>query len=186
MSQAAGTHAEVSGDSAGALSSARPTAAADFVRPALGCHDDARMLTPASSASVSLVCACLLFQVTKHADTSPHTTHKSFKTDRRDKPKHSGRLGATSGPKKGQGHTQKHANTKETRSCGWKCSCRVRLKTLCSVAHSCRFLLLCLLLFSFCFLFFLLCPLLFFFLFPFLEVVVVARALGVVPATRVS
>jgi len=42
-------------------------------------------------------------EVTKHADTSPHTTHKSFKTDRRDKPKHSGRLGATSGPKKGGG-----------------------------------------------------------------------------------
>jgi len=42
-------------------------------------------------------------EVTKHADTSAHTTHKSFKTDRRDKPKHSGRLGATSGPKKGGG-----------------------------------------------------------------------------------
>jgi len=42
-------------------------------------------------------------EVTKHADTSPHTTQKSFKTDRRDKPKHSGRLGATTGPKKGGG-----------------------------------------------------------------------------------
>jgi len=42
-------------------------------------------------------------EATKHADTSAHTTQKSFKTDRRDKPKHSGRVGATSGPKKGGG-----------------------------------------------------------------------------------
>lgn len=39
--------------------------------------------------------------VTKHADTSVHRTQKSFKTDRRDKPKHSGKL--HSGPKKGGG-----------------------------------------------------------------------------------
>lgn len=38
---------------------------------------------------------------TKHADDSPHKTHKSFKSDRRDKPKHSGKAGALAFGKKG-------------------------------------------------------------------------------------
>lgn len=40
-------------------------------------------------------------EVTKHADTVGHRTQKSFKTDRRDRWKHSGKLGANAGPKKG-------------------------------------------------------------------------------------
>lgn len=79
--------------------------------PATGSHAEVRRrcgsrreasLLPLSTGlalSAALICcsftACALLssscQATKHADTTKHVTQKSFKTDRRDKPKHSGK-----------------------------------------------------------------------------------------------
>ena len=60
------------------------------------------MNLPACFASF-LLSPPLFPSLTQHADTGVHVTQKSFKTDRRDKPKHSGKVGATTGPKKGGG-----------------------------------------------------------------------------------
>lgn len=97
-SKAAGTHAAVT--KVGRGGSRERDGIGPSSETQLGLGSAAGWLTDESASRRSFGC---LFPPTQHADTGVHVTQKSFKTDRRDKPKHSGKVGATTGPKKGGG-----------------------------------------------------------------------------------